>query len=423
VGKLLLRTSRRSEWLVAMIRIPLVAGITFHFICTNGTETEHERMRILVEGPLLVLMSGCALAMAWRVRRRGVSQRLLDLSVVLDASIANCTLLAGVLFPWQRYHGLLSLPDVAIVPVLSLAAGLRLSLRSAVLGAAYNTLFFGSLLVVDLHRNAALVTYTVQDFFLYGMFFVAACGLAVGLAHRARTLAVTAAHEAERAARAQSGLTTLLQDQHDLGSLLSSALINADMLLRSQRDEAALREGAAGALLGDLSELSRMVAGSREAAYVELTSSDQSEAVPLVPALELTLALVLRRTPELVVDVATDKEQPVVLVAGGARGLERMLLNLFLNAAEGDSRGRATRLSIAVEGGDKRVRLRIQDDGPGFPAHVLETSLERVSGKEQGTGLGLMLVRRLVQASGGSIRFTNEPIGGAVQLELARSSA
>lgn len=425
MDQLLLRSSARSEWLVALIRIALVVGLSVRFASVNEPDSPNGLARIWIEGPILAVALLFSLALERRVRRSGVSALILDVSVLLDSSIANSTLLVGVLCPWPSYQGLLRIPDIAILPVLCLAGGLRLSTRSAILGAACNSVFFTCLVGLDLYRNAAIVAFTPSDAQLYFLYFAASSALGIGLAKRARALAVSAATETERAARAQSGLASVLQDNHDFGSLLSSASLNADLLARMRGEgESPLASQVSSALLGDLKCLCQMVMGSREHAYVELTSSEQVEVVELSTVISPTISLVTRRFTDLEVDVHPEHVCGHAAVAGGRRGLERLLLNLLVNAAHGDGHRRATRVSIALREVDGQAELWLRDDGPGFPRHVFEASAGRLpSSKAGGSGLGLWLVRRIVEASTGTIAFSNSASGGVVRVTLPCAGA
>jgi two-component system nitrogen regulation sensor histidine kinase GlnL len=105
--------------------------------------------------------------------------------------------------------------------------------------------------------------------------------------------------------------------------------------------------------------------------------------------------------------------------------LIQVFLNLVKNAAEaaharGDGRGEilvstAYRHGLRIRSGDGRAKavpleVRIQDNGPGVPAHLRDQLFEPfVTTKTNGTGLGLALVAKLVAAHGGVVDFESEP--------------
>lgn len=87
--------------------------------------------------------------------------------------------------------------------------------------------------------------------------------------------------------------------------------------------------------------------------------------------------------------------------------LEEVLLNLLKNAKEAIS-GKG---SIRLSSGRKKdlLSIQIKDNGCGIPAERLESIFEPFKTyKQGGTGLGLSLSRRIIEAHGGSISVTSK---------------
>ncbi len=86
--------------------------------------------------------------------------------------------------------------------------------------------------------------------------------------------------------------------------------------------------------------------------------------------------------------------------------------------------GEADHIEISMEKRDGRCIVRIADDGTGIPDKVKERVFkERFShGSHAGTGLGLYIVRKVVERYGGSIAIEdNKPSGTVVVIELDKA--
>jgi signal transduction histidine kinase len=97
------------------------------------------------------------------------------------------------------------------------------------------------------------------------------------------------------------------------------------------------------------------------------------------------------------------------------------LLGLIDNAARFSAPGTAVELGLDASSGE--VELYVADSGPGVPAELAEKLFEPFfTTREDGTGLGLPIVRQIVQAHGGSIRVGERAGGGArFEIRLARA--
>jgi signal transduction histidine kinase len=101
--------------------------------------------------------------------------------------------------------------------------------------------------------------------------------------------------------------------------------------------------------------------------------------------------------------------------------LRRVLINLVTNAAEASPPG--ARVQLTAERAGAHVEITVLDSGPGLAPELLDKIFDPFfTTKPRGTGLGLTIAHRLVEAHGGELRADNRPEGGArfaVRLPLA----
>ena len=103
-------------------------------------------------------------------------------------------------------------------------------------------------------------------------------------------------------------------------------------------------------------------------------------------------------------------------VEGDAARLTQVIVNLLNNAAKYTDPG--GHIALAAHGADGRVVLRVRDGGVGIAPELLGrvfdlfTQGDRASNRaEGGLGIGLTLVRRLVELHGGSVAASSAGIG------------
>ena len=112
-----------------------------------------------------------------------------------------------------------------------------------------------------------------------------------------------------------------------------------------------------------------------------------------------------------------DLADDLPLVMTDPAGIRQVLNNLIINASDalGD-KGGELKLSTRIDPvKDSLLVLELQDNGPGFPAELLDRIFEPyVTTKTSGSGLGLPISRRIIEENGGTMRATNLPKGGAV---------
>ncbi|MFN7570573.1 MAG: ATP-binding protein [Betaproteobacteria bacterium] len=115
-------------------------------------------------------------------------------------------------------------------------------------------------------------------------------------------------------------------------------------------------------------------------------------------------------------------------IEGDATQLRQLIHNLIGNAQDATAaRGADGRIQVRTEarvGADGRVRavrLAVEDNGAGFPAHILARAFEPyVTTKSGGTGLGLAMVKKIVDEHGARVELANRAEGGARVTVLIR---
>jgi signal transduction histidine kinase len=93
--------------------------------------------------------------------------------------------------------------------------------------------------------------------------------------------------------------------------------------------------------------------------------------------------------------------------------VKRTIENLVLNALQAAPRGSGeVRVSVLEEADG--IVIVVEDNGPGVPEEIVDHVFEpNVTGKKGGHGLGLALVKGVVEAHNGHIRYTRSAMGGA----------
>jgi two-component system sensor histidine kinase SenX3 len=103
---------------------------------------------------------------------------------------------------------------------------------------------------------------------------------------------------------------------------------------------------------------------------------------------------------------------PSVMVCGSAPMLFRVVFNLVDNAIKHSGRGANVRLSLISANG--RATLTVEDDGPGIAPAEQARIFERFyrtdpARRRGGAGLGLALVRSIVEVHAGGIDVESKP--------------
>lgn len=194
---------------------------------------------------------------------------------------------------------------------------------------------------------------------------------------------------------------------HDLKNLISVIYVISQIL---QRDENAQKK-----------EVDKLVSASKMAARLSKYALSSSRKEYSFTPQKLDLGLLSKETLELLEYKLVSKgikaknllPEGVFFCMLDRFSFQRSLTNLILNSFLVLPQGGNITLDASMEGG--KIKFIIFDDGPGFPAQILDGIKPYNTGriKEGGTGLGLYSVLKEISKNGGEFRIYNLASGGA----------
>jgi signal transduction histidine kinase len=204
---------------------------------------------------------------------------------------------------------------------------------------------------------------------------------------------------------------------HDLRNPLCLILISGEM---------ARRKGAAGPLADHLENIDNSARQMRRIIDTFLSGqrgTGEARGLPGRADLNLIAAAVAAQNEpaaerkQIAVELAL--ADPLPPVAGDPGSAYQALTNYLSNALKFLSAG--GRVTVRTTAGETSVRCAVADDGPGVPAgergrlfteHAQLSN--RPTGGEESTGLGLSIVKHLVESEGGRVGADFPPEGGSV---------
>jgi len=206
---------------------------------------------------------------------------------------------------------------------------------------------------------------------------------------------------------------------HELKTPLTSLRLNIELLIRLDRRgtfDAALSAESRTRLLNDLgaqvAELSTLAAE-----LTDLASGDvNDESTEVLDLADVVVAAVTRarsRVPD--IEIALDVTS--VWVSGRPAGLQRAVLNLIDNAGKWSPADQPIQVRLLTEGAS--AVLEVDDAGPGIDAADVPRVFDRFYRADSarampGSGLGLSIVQRVVDAHGGRVTVARSARGGAL---------
>ncbi|MBI2720502.1 MAG: HAMP domain-containing histidine kinase [Rhizobiales bacterium] len=160
------------------------------------------------------------------------------------------------------------------------------------------------------------------------------------------------------------------------------------------------------ALINDILDLSRIEAGRREL---------QEEPLSVLVAVEEANHLLLMKAAEKSIEVIVEVSESLPKLMADKRAVNQIMINLLSNAIKftperGRVEIRAARTTLGA------LAISVLDNGPGIPPHEIEAALSAFARGSHatkkaidGAGLGLPIVKGLMEVHGGNVAIRSEP--------------
>ena len=235
------------------------------------------------------------------------------------------------------------------------------------------------------------------------------------LAFERIALAADAAEARESAEREALRAALLSSLSHDLRTPLATIMGGVSALRElgaSMPDQA--RIDTLLAVEEEASRLSRYVANLLHMTRLRAGLDLRLDWIDAADAARAAVARGRRAWPRSILDLDTGGEIPIL--RSDAVLLEQALFNLIDNACKFSGEG--GRVSVILHAANESISFKVVDQGPGIPAaeqeRIFDPFFRGQSAGQGGAGLGLSIVRGIVQALGGSVRVESpaSPAGG-----------
>jgi signal transduction histidine kinase len=207
---------------------------------------------------------------------------------------------------------------------------------------------------------------------------------------------------------------------HDLKSPLSSITLNVELILNTHSDSLPEQvKRILGRTQSDVNRLSRMASTLLDAEKLEAgklnLSTSETRCSELI---ECALAAVWSLANQKGIELKIEQDGEIIVLCDKDRTIQ-VLVNLLANAIKFSPKKSAIAIRFLVTPA-RLIRFEVIDEGPGVPPNQVGSLFSKFQQldqpseiQKQGSGLGLYICKKLINAQGGKIGYLPAETGGS----------
>jgi two-component system phosphate regulon sensor histidine kinase PhoR len=205
---------------------------------------------------------------------------------------------------------------------------------------------------------------------------------------------------------------------HELKTPLASITAYAEMLVDGEADNAQMRKEFYTVIQGQAKRLNRLIEDILNVSRIESgILKVNKESMSLAVLVEEQLQMIRSYAEERSIKIIGYKPIIYDQVYADSDMLAQVIVNLLTNAVKYNQPGGTVSVETEVDEADSVVRVRVIDTGVGIPEHEIKNVFKKFyrvlanESRAEGTGLGLSLVKHIVEDLHGGRVFARSKVG------------